>query len=162
MIIDLFKSDINDFAVMKSVLNAEVIESDIDTLLNVLSQTSNLLVANMIAFHLKLFKDSRILDVLIEVISRPSSVGKRGKLIICCDEYDCTKYFELFMQIVLEEEGESCLHAIDVIAGMDGPFSNDQLSNSISEIEACIGVKKNNDALPYLMKLKKYLKRLIH
>lgn len=162
MILELLKNDINDFAVVKSKLNnVEVKETDIDELINVLLQTSNLLVANMVAFHLKKFKDSRILSAIIEVISRPETVNKRAKLIYCCDEYDCTKYFELFMQIVLEEGGESCINAIDIISEMKGPLSNDQLSNAINKVETYIDVNKNNDNIPYLKKLKKYFKKLL-
>lgn len=160
--IDLLKSDINDFAVVKSILNGvEVRETDINQLLIVLSQSSNLLVTNMIAFRLKQFKDSRILEVLIEVISRPENLNKRAKLIYCCDEYDCTKYFKLFMQLVLEEDGESCINSIDIISEMKGPFSNGQLSNAVDKIEAYIDINKNNDKIPYLRKLKKHLKKLL-
>lgn len=160
--IDLLKSDINDFAIVKSILNeAEIKETDIDELLDVLLQSNNLLVANMIAFRLKKIKDSRILAVLIEVIRRPENLNKRAKLIYCCDEYDCTKYFELFVQIVLEEDGESCINSIDIISEMKGPFSNDQLSNAVNKIEAYIDVNKDKDKIPYLKTLKKHLKKLL-
>lgn len=160
--IELLKSDIDDFAVVKSILNdIEIKEVNIDELLSVLLKTNNLLVANMIAFRLKKIKDSKILSALITVIERPGSLNKRAKLIYCCDEYDCTKYFELFMQIVFEESGESCINAIDIISEMKGPFLSRQLSDAVDKINSYIDSNKNDDKTPYLKKLKKHLKKLL-
>jgi hypothetical protein len=139
----------------------EIKEENIDQLLELLKQTSNLLVANNIGFKLKQYKDNRILSAVIEVISRPETINKRGKLIFCCDGYDCTKYFKLFMDIVLEEPGESCTNAIDLIGEMKGPLSNDQLSKAIDRLGNYIDLNENNDNIPYLKKLKKYLQKLM-
>lgn len=137
--------------------NIEIEETNVDKLLSLLLNTNNILVANMVAFRLKKFKDSRILDALVKVINRSENFNKRAKLIYSCDEYDCTRYFELFLEIVLEEHGESCINAIDIISQMKGPFLHNQLSNAVNKIENYINLNKNNDNVPYLNKLKEHL-----
>lgn len=159
--IGLIKGNINDFEAVRMVLNkVEINETHIEGLLSILLQTNNILVANMIAFRLKKFNDSSILESIIEVISRPGSFTRRAKLIYCCDGYDCTKYLELFIRIVLEENGESCLNAIDIIGAMTGPFLEEQLLTEVSKIEAGILLNANEDKLPFLNILKKHLKEL--
>lgn len=159
----LLDRNINDFEEVKSALNSvEIGESDIDQLIEVLSKSNNILVCNMIAFRLKKFKANKIHETLIAVISRPDNFNKRGKLIHCCSEYDCTRHFDLFLKIILEEDGESCINAIDIISEMKGPFSHRQLSKAVNEIENHIKINRTKDKIPYLAKLNKHLNELLN
>jgi hypothetical protein len=119
----LLNSNINDLTEVKAALNGvEIKEADIDDLIVVLLHSNNMLVCNMIAHRLKDFKDNRILNTFIMVISRPDNFNKRAKIIYCCNGFDCTRYFDLFIQIVVEEHGESCINAMDVISDLKGRF----------------------------------------
>ena len=71
--------------------------------------------------------------------------------------FDCTKYFRLFTDVVLNDNTESYLWALDVIYYMDGPFKLSELNYAVESLQLALSKNQEADKTPYYEKLLTFL-----
>jgi hypothetical protein len=140
------------------VLKAE--NEIVDDLLKVFKESADYRIKNEIALFIRKYDNDKIPEAFIEELKKPESKNRDGVIVDCCSYYDCTNYFTFFVDIVLNDETESFLWAIDVIGNMDGPFDPNELNSAISSIQLAIKENINPDKKPHYEKLLGYLLEL--
>jgi hypothetical protein len=150
--------DVNNLLKVKMFLeNSSIL---IDDLKYILIKSESILVLNFISYKLKEFdQDDSILKILIGIIKNPNFNNKKAKLISVCEEYDCSEYFDDFINIIIEEDGESCLNAIDVVSKMNILPNNTRINMTIEKLYKEILSHPKKDKNDYLLKLIEFLER---
>jgi hypothetical protein len=110
---------------------SEASEEDIDTLLTIFETTGSHKVRDTAAIALSRYRDNRIPEAFIRAIEKPSTKNHRGTIVHLCGKFDCSPYFLFFVNLVVKEAGEPCLHAIDLIGDMKGARSREDIEKAI-------------------------------
>src|SRR5690606_18320166 len=129
----------------------------IDELLKVFKETTDFWIKNKIAMFLRKYDNDKIPEAFIEEIKKPESKNYDGTIVDCSSYFDCTKHFRFFIDIVLNDNTESYLWAMEVIGRMDGPFKLSELNAAIELLQSAINEKQHPDKIPYYAKLLNFL-----
>ncbi len=74
-------------------------EAEILEKLHRLEVTDSHLERNSLALELSDTRDSRVFQRLVELIRRPELVNKRGTLVYCLENYDCSSIVDLLVEL---------------------------------------------------------------
>ncbi|MBZ9612444.1 hypothetical protein [Rheinheimera maricola] len=117
----------------------------IDELLFELNTSADIKLKHAIAMILSDFDEPRIVDHLVAEISKEVNHGYIGTFVFTCETFDCSKYLEFFLQLIVFGEYEvsmtsalvvenmSSLHAIQIADGIVFLQNNLNKTNSKNE-----------------------------
>ena len=75
-------------------------EAEIDEKLQQLELTSNHSERNSLALDLSDTRDPRVFGALVRLIQRPDLVNRRGTLVYCLENFDCSSVADLLERLV--------------------------------------------------------------
>lgn len=89
-------------------------------LLTMLRNEPDAVARNELALEISKTMSVDVLPVLVELIQRPALKDCRGTLVHCMASFDCSKYFGLFVDLVISGGWEVANEAFGAFEGMAG------------------------------------------
>ncbi len=115
-----------------------------DQILSFFTSSKSFKLLDAIALFLSDSIQDKSLNAIIEVVKRLRGSKHSSTLIFACSEFDCTKYVDLFIDIMIMEDDHSTLEAAGVIEEMKGPISDEVYNEIKNKITYFIDNNRNS------------------
>ncbi|MBZ9612845.1 hypothetical protein [Rheinheimera maricola] len=118
-------------------------ERAIDELLITLSSSEDIKLKHAIAKTLADLDEPRIVDHLVAEINKDVNQGYIGTFVFACETFDCSKYLDLFLKLVVFGEYEVSMTSALVVENMSS-LSTPQITDGILFLQNNLN-EANND-----------------